>query len=123
MSQLLEGLKAIHNAGFVHADLKPTNLVFGFGDSEEAMKSVHIVDFGLTKKYTDYKGRHVEQQTNQGTRGTMSYMSIHTQQGITMSRRDDMESIAYVMIMLAKGSLPWNRLKSVDKPGMYRETL
>ena len=115
MAQILRGLKAVHRAGYVHADLKPTNLLFGLGEPEEAMKKVYIVDFGLSRKFKDSKGRHYQLNRNQGTRGTMSYMSRHTQEGLTMARRDDIESLGYVMIYLVNGMLPWSKLKSTQK--------
>lgn len=38
VAKILDCLKSVHRAGFVHADLKPTNILFDIGDTlEEAM--------------------------------------------------------------------------------------
>src|SRR5712672_1098073 len=39
--------------------------------------------------------------------GTLSFASINGQQGHAQSRHDDLESLAYTIIFLARGDLPW----------------
>lgn len=40
-------------------------------------------------------------------RGTTRYASVHAHLGRTGSRRDDLESLAYSLIFLFRGKLPW----------------
>lgn len=40
-------------------------------------------------------------------RGTVRYASAHAHLGRTGSRRDDLESLAYTLVFLIKGRLPW----------------
>ena len=40
-----------------------------------------------------------------------------------MSRRDDIESLAYAAMYLVRGFLPWNSLRNTEKQKMHFETL
>lgn len=41
------------------------------------------------------------------SRGTVRYASVHAHLGRTGSKRDDLESLAYTLIFLLRGRLPW----------------
>ena len=41
------------------------------------------------------------------SRGTIRYACVHAHLGRTASRRDDLESLAYTLLFLLRGSLPW----------------
>lgn len=54
-------------------------------------------------------GTHIEQERKEAGsgRGTRQYMSVYAHKHIVLSRRDDIESIAYMLIEFLQGKLPW----------------
>jgi len=105
--QLLNILETIHNKGVVHQDLKPGNILMGKGDKHN---QCFIVDFGLSKVYRDSNGTHIPYRDNKSFVGTTTYASISAHNGIEISRKDDLESLIYVLVFLYKGNLPWKSL-------------
>ncbi|THH17635.1 hypothetical protein EUX98_g9091 [Antrodiella citrinella] len=76
--------------------------------SERHRGRIFLIDFGLSKYYRDPTTLvHILEGTTRAERGTQDYASIHNHLHITSSRRDDMESLAYTMVKLLRGSHPW----------------
>jgi len=115
--QMLRRLEFVHSKNFIHRDVKPDNFLMGCGPRSS---QVYIIDFGLAKKYRDSRTQaHIPYRENKSLTGTARYVSINTHLGIEQSRRDDLESVAYVMIYFVKGSLPWQGLKADNKRMKY----
>lgn len=75
-------------------------------------QQLYIIDFGLAKWYVDPNtGLHIPFQKTTCFVGTASFSSANAQHMLEQSRRDDMESLANVMVYLRKGKLPWLRVK------------
>ena len=78
-------------------------------------KIVHIIDFGLSKEFRDPATHlHISCTGDHGLVGTATFASIHSHLGLELGRRDDLESLAYILIYFIRGSLPWLGLK-VDR--------
>jgi len=115
IEQTLDILESIHNLGWVHGDMKPANLMLGtLADGSE---HIFLIDFGLSRRFLDKKGRHLAYKEDCPPEGSPCFASINTHLGISPSRRDDLFSLAYIAIYLSKGSLPWQYLtsKSVER--------
>merc|ERR1711959_499355 len=78
---------------------------------------IYLVDFGLSKYYTDQEtGKHAPYRTGRkGLTGTARYTSIGNHLGIEPSRRDDLQGLCYVLLRMARGSLPWQGIKAPSK--------
>lgn len=113
--QLFRVIEYTHNCGILHRDIKPQNFLVGRGDRHNR---VYLIDFGVSTNYIDPRtGEHMMYTSNNGLIGTAYYVSINTHLGDQQSRRDDLESIAYMLIRFLKGSLPWQglKIKAVDE--------
>ncbi|KAK3002199.1 hypothetical protein RJ639_021005, partial [Escallonia herrerae] len=109
-------LEKMHSKGYVHGDVKPENFLLGPPGTPDE-KKLFLVDLGLASKWRDSStGQHVDyDQRPDVFRGTVRYASVHAHLGRTGSRRDDLESLAYTLIFLLRGRLPWQGYQGENK--------
>uniref|UniRef100_M4BBB7 Casein kinase I n=1 Tax=Hyaloperonospora arabidopsidis (strain Emoy2) TaxID=559515 RepID=M4BBB7_HYAAE len=120
--EILETLQQMHVKNILYVDVKPENFMLNMGKENK----VYCVDFGISDRYVTATGKHKE--LKEGTVvGTPTFLSIHCHNGLSTfrllcvsrmigfllyvsaasSRRDDVESLLYVLIYLIRGDLPW----------------
>ncbi|KAG2600643.1 casein kinase 1-like protein HD16 [Panicum virgatum] len=109
-------LEKMHSKGYVHGDVKPENFLLGTPGTPEE-KKLFLVDLGLATKWKDSAtGLHVDyDQRPDVFRGTVRYASVHAHLGRIGSRRDDLESLAYTVVFLLRGRLPWQGYQGENK--------
>jgi serine/threonine protein kinase len=102
--QIILLLENIHGMGLIHRDVKPDNFLFGRNNDKNR---IHIIDFGFCKSYL-IDGRHIPERKTHGMIGSLTYASLNTHSLTELSRRDDLESLGYMMSNLYLGKLPWH---------------
>ena len=114
-------LEFIHDRHIIHRDIKPDNFIMGL---DELSYNVYIIDFGLSKKYRSMTTlvQYPLVKKNKLT-GTGRYASINALKLNELSRRDDLESLAYTLIYFLKGKLPWQNINAITKEEKYQKIL
>ena len=119
--QMVNVLQYIHDRHIIHRDIKPDNFVMG---ANENNAHLYLLDFGLAKKYRS--SRTLVQYPlikKKKLTGTARYASIHALEELEQSRRDDLESVGYVLMYFLRGGLPWQGLKIKSKEDRYKKIL
>ena len=111
--QVLNRIEKLHNRGFIHRDIKPDNFLIGV--TKKKRGRIFIIDFGLSKKYVTKKNKHIPYNDNKKFTGSYRYSSIRNHKGIEQSRRDDLESVGYMLIYFLTKKLPWQGLGGSTK--------
>jgi serine/threonine protein kinase len=111
--QCISLLQTMHSLGVIHRDLKPQNLVLE--PQPGKFPQLYLIDFGLARVFVNEESRrHDSYQTKRGLRGTLRYMSTWSHLGVKQSRRDDVQSLGYMLVYLCTGKLPWQKLPKLE---------
>ncbi|XP_077992025.1 casein kinase I-like [Glandiceps talaboti] len=117
--QMINRIEYVHNRNLIHRDIKPDNFLMGIG---RHCNQLYLIDFGLSKKYRDSRSKqHIPYRDDKNLTGTARYASINAHLGIEQSRRDDLESMGYVLMYFNRTSLPWQGLKAATKKQKYEK--
>ncbi|XP_044001056.1 casein kinase I-like isoform X2 [Aphidius gifuensis] len=116
--QLIQRIECIHRRNIIHRDIHPENIVIGNKPNDNQL---FIVNFGLAQEYQKkishdqyHIYKHIAYSDNVRPTGPVRFSSINTHLKIEHSRRDDLETLGYVLLYLSRGSLPWDNIKAVS---------
>jgi serine/threonine protein kinase len=136
--EMVKRLESMHEKGLLHRDLKPNNLTWGnynssynnifINDSENDynyqldINTIYLIDFGLSCSFYENgsPSKHYKLKDNLNFVGTLRYASLNSHKGIRQGRRDDLESMLYILIYFLKGKLPWQDVKAKQKEERHK---
>ena len=114
--QIIERIQWVHCRKIIHRDIKPDNFLIGLNDPH----IIYLIDFGLSKKYqSSVTGKHIKLTKLKKFTGTPLFGSVNALMCMEQSRKDDLESIGYMLVYFMKGRLPWQGLKVDNKKINY----
>jgi len=108
--QLTYRLECFHSIGYLHQDLKPENITIGtkYGNDQD---TIYLIDFGTSVRFKSANNVHINPGNSDRIMGTCRYAAIRMHFGHYQSRRDDLESLCYVLLYLFYRKLPWQDVK------------
>jgi len=107
LGQLIAIIKLIHENNIIHRDLKPTNICL------DTSYNLYIIDFGLSKMYKSGTIHNSETQIK-SLIGSVNFSSLNVINLIEPSRRDDIESLLYILFYLLLDNSCYNIYTSLD---------
>jgi len=101
-------VEKVHSYQMLHRDIKPDNFLFDQTDFDK----LYLVDFGLSKSYKTVGDSHIKEQKISDIIGTTSFVSLNVHNKILPSRRDDLESVVYILCYLFLPLEKWPKEES-----------
>ena len=118
--QCIERLKGIHSKNYVHRNIKPENFRIGLNDPHV----IYLQNFYLCEKYkSSTTNKHVKLSLSNKIVGTERYGSVDALRGLRQGRKDDLESLCYMLIYFFLGKLPWQDIKAETEGEKYKKLL
>ena len=113
--QALDRLEYIHSKNVIHRDIKPGNFLIG----RKSKEIIYLIDFGFAQKYRSSRtGKHIKYRNRKFICGNMTFSSINGNKGYEQNRKDDLESLGYMLIYLVLHFLLWRDIfynKTIDE--------
>ncbi|MEQ2228917.1 hypothetical protein ILYODFUR_013578 [Ilyodon furcidens] len=116
--RILDVLEFIHSNEYVHADINAENIYIKPGQKSQ----VYLVGYCHAFRYCP-GGQHVEyrEASRMPHEGAMEFISLDAHKGAAPSRRSDLQSLGYCMLMLHTGTLPWSELTQPEQVATQKQ--
>ena len=136
--EMVKRLESMHEKGLLHRDLKPNNLTWGNYNSSYNnlskiesenninykldINTIYLIDFGLSCSFYEHglTTKHYKLKNGLNFVGTLRYAALNSHKGIRQGRRDDLESMLYILIYFLKGKLPWQDVKAKQREERHK---
>ena len=102
--KIIQKIMILHENKIIHRDIKPDNILLKGDNSSD---DIYLVDFSFCKKYMNSSSNHISENKINTLIGSINYVSLNVHNLIEPSRRDDLESLVYVLIYLYFGKIEW----------------
>jgi len=109
--ETLQGMRELHDSGYLHRDVKPEN--FAIGRPPETRR-VFVLDLGMVREFRRADGQLHRPRESAPFRGNIKYASINALRQQEQGRCDDLWAWFYKILDLTCGSLPWPPLAEGD---------
>jgi hypothetical protein len=107
IAQIGNALDSAHRQGFVHRDVKPSNILVAPPSGDETGEHAWLCDFGLVKHFGATTGQRL---TRTGAfMGTVQYVAPEQIEGRTLDGRADVYALACVLYECLTGIVPFDR--------------
>jgi serine/threonine protein kinase len=115
--KLLDIIEMIHNAGYTYNDMKLDNILVGDHTmSEKTMHQIRLIDFGFAARFLDKNRVHIAEEEVDVFRSNMIFATVNQFDFKVTSRRDDLQSLCYLLIYLFNsGDVPFVEKNNLSK--------
>lgn len=118
--QMLNRIRAVHAEGWVVHDIHPGNFLI------DEQNKVYMIDLAFAYPYRDRDGTHISPNRAPFVFSNMRMLALASrreEKGELSSRIDDIERFLYMLILILKGSLPWEAVKNVQDARRMKLTM
>ena len=114
---IINNLEFLHNINYIHNDIKLDNIGILFHNNSDNDNKISCVllDFGKCLKVDKYKTNISKENNNKRARGNFKFASLNSMNKGQPSKKDDLESLCYLILYLYKKKLPWSGINKSDK--------
>lgn len=112
-------VEIVHEYHLLHRDIKPENFLFDLIDYDK----LYLIDFGLSKSYTNTNNIHVPENIITNCIGTQEFVSLNIHERKNPSRRDDLESVIYIIYYLLIPTDKWIKSDEEKEIVIFKQLL